>query len=145
MKSPEKHYARNQLNILPSDKLDYYLNNDNWFHEKKDVFHRIGVGPNTEVYKFVELNPDENGMYKEAVFHDGVLVIMDENSPNAHFENTRVDPVNAGTINYDTTKSSIMNHWLMDVEPYFKHDNNSEALQIETERLLDRLNDSNLR
>lgn len=145
MASPEKHYARNQLNVLASDDLNYYQNNDKWFHEKKDTYHRIGVDLNTEVYKFVELEPDENSMYKEAVFHDGVLLIMEENSPNAHFKNIIKDSVNAGTINYATTKSDVRKHYEMDVKPFYKYDNDSIALQKKKERLREQIEKFNLR
>jgi len=141
MDSGEKHYARNQINVLPSDQLAYYQNNDNWFHETHDVYHRMGIENDVEVHKFVSLFPNEYGMYEASVFHDGVLLVINENSPNSSFENIKIDPINAGTINYATSKKNILKHLEMDVNPFLKYGNCEESLKSENNRLHEMFSD----
>ena len=135
MDSEYKHYARNQINILPSDELAYYQNNDEWFHETEDTYHRMGIEKDVEVHKFVSLFPNEFGMYEESVFHDGVLLILSDNSPNSSFINKKIDPVNAGTINYATSKSNLFKHIEMDINPFLKHGNTAESLEMKNSSL----------
>ena len=48
------------------------------------------------------------------------------------------DSVNAGTINYETTKSNIRGHIFLDVLPFYIHDNDSIGLEKKYKRRVDK-------